>query len=317
MASRSILHSALEMWIACQMRSGLAKLRKRKDFDAVHFVGTGWDFSGFAVKGLAHHIRTPFTVWPAVHPYSWGDDVIDVRLYRQADTVFCQTSVEADHLVQKGVERGRISICGLPPSVATNGDGTALRERLGIGARPTVLFMGRRDEGKGYPALLRAWSLVLASVPDAVLILAGRGGEEYEQIVQQLPIKSVRDLGVVDDSTKADALAACDVFCLPSAHESFGIVYVEAWSYGKPVICGTAPACRELVEDGVTGLHATQDPGDLAAKLVVLLSDAQSAQRMGNSGAEIQRRRFTAEGMLRAHLSAWGSTSPTACGRIG
>ena len=129
-----------------------------------------------------------------------------------------------------------------------------------------VSFMGRRDEGKDYHAILKAWPLVLARVPDAILLLAGKGGDEYAYLLHQLLADSFRDLGIVDDSTKAAVLAACDVFCLPSAHESFGIVYIEAWSRGKPVICGTAPACRELVEDGVTGLHATQVPAELATQ---------------------------------------------------
>jgi len=274
-------------------------------FDAVHFVGTGWDFSGFALLSLARRLRVPFTVWPAVHPGSWGDDKIDVRLYRQADTVFCQTLSEAQHLVQRGVNRERISICGLPPNVASGGEGPALRDRLGIGSRPVVFFMGRRDEGKGYPALLKAWQQVLGGTPDAVLLLAGKGGEEYAHLLSALPPNSVRDLGVVDDATKADALAACDVFCLPSAHESFGIVYVEAWSYGKPVICGMAPACRELVEDGVTGLHASQDPDDLTAKILRLLENATEAKWMGRNGLRLQQEKFTERRLVDCHVHAW------------
>jgi phosphatidylinositol alpha-1,6-mannosyltransferase len=305
MASRPSLHHLLEVFITAKMRGGLKTLRKRDDISAIHFVGTGWDLSGFALLELAHRLRIPFTVWPAVHPGSWGDDIIDVRLYQGADTVFCQTLSEAQHLVHKGISRDSVSICGLPPNVSCNGNGAALRAKLGIGGRPVVFFMGRRDEGKGYHALLEAWPQVLARIPDTVLLLAGKGGDEYTSLVHQLPADSCRDLGIVDDSTKADALAACDVFCLPSAHESFGIVYVEAWSYGKPVICGTAPACRELVEDGMTGLHATQDPAELATKTVLLLQNSTKARKMGKNGLRLQQEKFTERRLLDSHIKAW------------
>jgi glycosyltransferase involved in cell wall biosynthesis len=305
MASRPMLHAALEAWIVFQMRTALADLRRRKDFDAVHYVGTGWDLSGFAFRELAGACGMPFTVCPFMHPESWGDDKIDVRLYRSADAVFCQSSCEADHLVNRGVDRAKVVTSGLPPAVAADGNGISLRERLGIGGRPAVFFMGRRDEGKGYPALLKAWPLALSHVPEAVLLLAGKGGDEYAHLLHNLPADSFRDLGIIDESTKADALDACDVFCLPSAHESFGIVYVEAWSYGKPVICGTAPACRELVENGMAGLHATQEPRELATQVLRLLENPTEAKRMGGIGRRLQQEKFTMRRLVDVHIKAW------------
>jgi glycosyltransferase involved in cell wall biosynthesis len=304
MASRPALHPLLQAAVEFYYQ-GLLRHAASRRVDAIHFVGTGWDISGFALAMLASQKNVPFTVWPAVHPGSWGDDAIDMRLYRQADTVFCQTHVEAEHLVRRGIEPERISICGLPPNVSADGGGKGFRARLTIGVRPAVLFMGRRDEGKGYPALLKAWPIVLQRFPDAVLLLAGKGGEEYAYLLGLLPCDSCRDMGIVDDATKADALAACDLFCLPSAHESFGIVYVEAWFYSKPVICGTAPACRELVQDGVTGLHSTQNPEELADKICSLLADKDLAKRMGDHGKILQQERFTKRRLVECHASAW------------
>jgi len=119
-----------------------------------------------------------------------------------------------------------------------------------------VLFVGQ-GRGKGYPALLRTWSTVLKGAPDAVLAWRVQAEASFAGSLR-VSRNTVSEIsGLPNELGKADAFAGCDVFCLPSAHESFGIVYVEAWSYGKPVICGTAPACRELVEPGVTGLHSS------------------------------------------------------------
>lgn len=269
---------------------------------AIHITGTGWDHTGFAMARWARELGIPLTVWPAVHPGQWGDAPIDLALYQRADVVFCQTQGERDHLVQRGLQPEKIRLCGLPPFCLADGDGARLRQQLHIGQRPMVLFLGRRDEGKGYPALVAAWKLVLQGHPEAVLVLAGPGMPLAEG---RLPDGSYRDLGMVDERTKADAYAGCDVFCLPSAHESFGIVYVEAWSYGKPVICGAAPASRELVKDEETGLWATQDPAILAGKIDKLLGFPELAKKLGKEGRRMQRERYTDKAMLATHLQAW------------
>lgn len=277
--------------------------------DVLHFVGTGWDIIGYPLWREAREAGVPFTVWPAVHPQNWGDDAFDVRLYQKADAVFCQSEHERTHLASRGVPAEKLIRCGLPPMCQAGGNGLRLRSKLEIGARPAVLFLGRRDEGKGYPALLDAWPLVLRKYPDAVLLLAGPGDVDETRLAQISP-DSIRDLGCPSEQEKADAYAACDVFCLPSAHESFGIVYVEAWSYGKPVVCGAAPASRELVEDDVTGVWADQQPQQLAASLLRLLTNPEHRHRVGLAGLRHQLLHYTTERMVGCHLKAWHINSP-------
>ncbi len=306
MASRPALHPVLEVLVSWLVPPGSLR-RIDESANWMHFVGTGWDFFGFTLLRFARRRGLPFTIWPAVHPRSWGDDVIDVRLYARADAVFCQSDYERRHLGALGVPERKLIFCGLPPMCRTDGDPRRFHETQGISEESlTVLFLGRRDEGKGYPALLKAWPLVLQDCARAVLLLAGPGGSEYENLKAALPAESVRDLGVPDEFGKADALAACDVFCLPSSHEAFGIAYVEAWSYSKPVICGLAPACRELIEDGVTGVWADQDPPSLAKRIVSLLQQPELRGRLGQEGRARQQRDFTAENVARIHLRALG-----------
>ncbi len=305
LASRPRFHAFLQWWIEVTYRPEIERLAQRP-FKAVHFVGTGWDFVGFAAQALARRIGARFTIWPAVHPRQWGDDRIDLRLYRLADTVFTQTRQEAAHLEALGLPPGKTQLCGLPPMCRPDGCGERLRGRLALGDRPVVFFLGARGEPKGYPVLLSVWPLVLATFPDAVLLLAGPGGEEYASLLSELPADSVRDLGVVDETDKADAYAACDLFCLPSAHESFGIVYAEAWSYAKPVVCGPAPAPREWIRDGETGLHCEQTPESVADTILSLLRNPEMRHRMGRAGREFQQSHLTWETIAGLHTAAFG-----------
>ncbi len=304
LASRPLLHYLLQTGIKKHFAEGTTRLANIP-WSAVHYVGTGWDMMGFAMHVLAKELGVPFTIWPAVHPGVWGDDDVDLRLYNLADTVFCQSHHEADHLTQLGLDRKKTSISGLPPMCQPNGDGLMLRQRLGLGDRPAVFFLGRRDEGKGYPALLEAWQCVAREHPQAVLLLAGPGDTHVGKL-QALPPDSIRDLGIPNEQEKADAYDACDIFCLPSSHESFGIVFVEAWSYAKPVICGTAPATREWVNDGVTGLWSEADAPAIAEKLLHLLQDGALRQKLGAAGKSFQQSALTWDSVVDCHLKAFG-----------
>jgi glycosyltransferase involved in cell wall biosynthesis len=106
------------------------------------------------------------------------------------------------------------------------GDGIAFRARYGIEG-PLFVYLGQVSEGKGVDDLLSWWT---SASPDATLVLAGA-------VRMPLPqAKSVRALGRVSESEKWGALAAADALILPSRFESLGIVLLEAWQAGTPVI---------------------------------------------------------------------------------
>jgi glycosyltransferase involved in cell wall biosynthesis len=300
-ASKPLLHGVLETILGRAWRQP-----QITNPNIVHYVGTGWDFFGFAMAKLARDHRAHFVITPALHPGAWGSDRIDARLYDEADAIICFTNSESKFLQGLGIAAEKIAVCPLPPTCQADGDGSRFRKKTALDSDPGVLFIGRRDEGKGYPALLRAWPLVLRTIPEAVLILAGPGGEEYRDLLADIPAHNVCDLGVPNEMEKADAIAGCDIFCLPSAHESFGIVYVDAWSYSKPVVCGTAPACREFISDGQTGLWANQVPEQLAEKLITLLQNQALRETMGAAGKRQQVQHFNEDTFCRIHFDALG-----------
>ena len=300
-AGKSSLHGALESIL----HHSWQRLQE-SDPKVIHYVGTGWDFFGFPIAKFARDYQARFVITPAIHPSAWGGDRLDVRHYHQADRVICFTNQESKSLQRLGLPEQKLSVCPLPPTCRSDGDGVRFRKSRNLLTEPCVLFVGRRDQGKGYPALLRAWPLVLRAVPDAVLVLAGPGGDEYRELVACIPAHNVCDLGVPNEVEKADAIAACDIFCLPSAHESFGIVYVDAWSYGKPVVCGTAPACREFIVDGKNGLWGNQIPEELAEKLTALLQNRALRDSIGEAGKREQGRQFNEDTFFRSHFEAFG-----------
>jgi glycosyltransferase involved in cell wall biosynthesis len=71
---------------------------------------------------------------------------------------------------------------------------------------------------------------------------------------------------------------------VPSTQESFGGVYTEAWSLGKPVIGADIPAVREVIAHGEDGLLVPQDAGAIASALTQLLSNTGLREQMGQRG---------------------------------
>jgi glycosyltransferase involved in cell wall biosynthesis len=106
------------------------------------------------------------------------------------------------------------------------GDAQAFRDRYGITGR-LFLYLGQVSEGKGVDDLVAWWT---GAEPDATLVLAGA----TRMAVPDHP--RVKALGRVSEREKWGALAAADALILPSRFESLGIVLLEAWQAGTPVI---------------------------------------------------------------------------------
>lgn len=172
----------------------------------------------------------------------------------------------------------------------------AFRARLGIGENQrVVLYLGRLAVKKNIPLLIEAFAE--ARGPEDVLLIIGPDdGDGTRSAIARAIARTrlgdaVRVLGPLYGRERVSALVDADVMVLPSVHENFGNVVVEALASGTPVIvtnrCGVAP----LVE-GRAGIVIEPEKEALKRALRLLLAD------------EAQRRRFAEEALrLRAALS--------------
>jgi glycogen(starch) synthase len=104
----------------------------------------------------------------------------------------------------------------------------------------------------------------------------------------------VRVLGLVNEQTKQNLLAACDLLALPSRVDTFGIVLLEAWLHGKPVIGAQSGGISDLVQPEETGLLVPfEDVTALAAAIRRLLTEPKLAARLGNAGRRKVLKHYT------------------------
>ena len=128
--------------------------------------------------------------------------------------------------------------------------------------RLELLFVGRAEERKGLPVLMRAFEALRAAGVDAHLTVAGATSDEVSPML--LDTEGVDIAGRVSEDEKWRLLHNADLLCAPSlGGESFGIVLLEALASGTPVVCSDIPGYRDVVRDDVEGRLVA--PGDPAA----------------------------------------------------
>jgi phosphatidyl-myo-inositol dimannoside synthase len=162
-----------------------------------------------------------------------------------------------------------------------------------------VLTVGRwmaSERYKGADDLIRAVALLKAKYRDLHMVAVG-GGDDVPRLTDL-----ARSLGVADSvrfffGLTRSQIAACycraDIFALPSTGEGFGLVFLEAMAFARPVIGAASGGAPDLIQDGVNGtLVAPHDVPKLAEAIEALLGDDSLRLRMGRDGADLARRKY-------------------------
>ena len=158
--------------------------------------------------------------------------------------------------------------------------------------RPYILVVGRHVRQKGFDVMLEAMA-ILTREPmfRHRLLVAGDGTETValQTLARDLHVDDrVCFVGSQDRSQIASLFRGADLFVLPSRHEPFGIVILEAMAAGVPVIATAVGGVPEFVIDGETGvLVHPDDPVDLARAIKRVVADPVSSRRRAQNAAQV------------------------------
>jgi len=136
-------------------------------------------------------------------------------------------------------------------------DLTAFRARYALPHEKIVYSVGRLVAEKGIEVLVRAAPLVLAQVPEAKFVIAGKGPEldRLRRLVGDMSLANkVMLLGYVSDEERNRLFGVADCAVFPSLYEPFGIVALEAMAARVPVVVSEVGGLREVVQHGETGI---------------------------------------------------------------
>ena len=294
--------------------------RAISDFDGDVVVASSFPLMHMYTALAARRInRCPLIYCGGLHPQDrWGfDRPMIYDAIRRADAYIAYTTYERDFLLQKNIPAEKLHVVGLGVDVErfVHADGTAIRQRWGDPATPVVAFIGQQARHKGADTLVRAMEQVWQRLPETRLLIAGACTRFSPVLRRQLKaLPSVQQgqiliLDNFDELEKPSLIAACDLLAYPSEFESFGLVYVEAWACGKPVIGSRAGAIRSVVQDGTDGLLVPpRNVPALADALIHLLEDEPLRHRLGEHGRQKVLERYTWETIVARFRQVYGQT---------
>ena len=206
-----------------------------------------------------------------------------------ARRVLVLTSVERDGLVGFGLPAARIAVIGggvdAPPDDVAD---SSYWEEADTLPEPYFAFVGRLSFDKGALHAAEAVLRLRQRGRAVALALVGSTTPEFERFYRGLSAverAGLRVLGVLPERDKHAVIARSRGLLLPSHSDSFGIVLLEAWSHGRPVVAARAGGIPGVVDEGVNGLLVPfGDVAGLATAVERLLDDETLARQLGESG---------------------------------
>jgi hypothetical protein len=193
-------------------------------------------------------------------------------------------------------------------------DSGKIKAEYGIGPMdPTVLFCGRMVWQKGPDILVEAIPAILKTTPSAKFVFIGDGDMRagLEARTRHLGVAhTVRFLGYRNGDELVRLIKASDVVCVPSRNEPFGIVVLEGWAAGKPVVVTENGGPSEFVRHEINGLKIYSCPDSVIWGINRVFSDFERARQMGRNGRQFLEERFGWDKVVEQTLGVYRQLCP-------
>lgn len=275
-----------------------AKIRSLiADSNIVHCISTG--YLARCISSICKDKNITLIHSPPIHFGRWGDSPAQLRSYLMSNALTCPTESFKRTLTELNATGVHKKIMVIPPVVEDPVFHKTVNEEF-LNEK-YVLFLGRREKHKGLKNLLSAFNSLKSY---GRLIIAGPG----EKIKSDSDC--IIDIGEVDDAYKQQLLCFCTLLCVPSTNESFGAVYVEAMSYGKPVVALDISPTNEIIKNGKTGILVSPDDiNSLQNAIRELLTDDDLNGEMGRSARSYYNEHFSKKHILQQYMNLYFNIS--------
>ncbi len=260
----------------------------------LHFLPLAWIASRFQPRLRYCLVAHGIEVW---RPFSW----IERLALSGAERIFCVSDYTRRQMLRfhPGLDPRRLVV--VPNTFDPQFSGAETHTPTTPAGSPTgprILVVSRllsSDPYKGVDTVIEAMPRILETHPGATLRIVG-GGDDRPRL-ESLAIErnlgaAVNFLGAVDDATLRDEYRHCDLFALPSRKEGFGLVYLEAMTYGKPCIAARAGGAPEVVNRTVGELVDYGATDQIAAAVHALVRHPRDPAALRAHAAEFSFPRF-------------------------
>ena len=228
------------------------------------------------------------------------------KVLRAADKVVTVSLYTKKELLKLGVDRQSIEIISPATNILNRQTSIAadqVKERYHLADKMVLFTLGRLVQRKGHDTVIKALSQIVKKYPQVNYLIGSEG--EYQskltKLVHQYQLeKNVIFAGPIPDNEIPAYYQACDVFVMISRElnnrdvEGFGIVYLEAGAFGKPVIAGASGGVGDVVQNNYNGLLI--DPNnvnDAQNAIVRLIENKELRQKLGKNGQAMVKNNYT------------------------
>lgn len=246
-----------------------------------------------SVEGLPHFVYTDHTTlanlsYPdfniqEMYTNSWLE--LEKTIYQNATIIFTRSTNITRSLIEQYACNPNQIMCVYAGSNVNVSDESVNHDKY---ARKNILFVGRDWKRKGGPELVKAFKAVLKVHPDAQLTIVGCS--------PKLCVPNCNVVGRIPLNQVSEYYKNGSIFCMPTKHEPFGIVFIEAMSHKLPIVATNIGAIPDFVKEGDNGYLVK--PGNidrLAKALIDLLARPDKCQAFGMKGHQIATEKYTWE----------------------
>ena len=244
----------------------------------------------FITKVLRHY-RPKVLVIPCFHPNDPDfQNILLKKALSRSDFVIALTETEKKLLGKFTHTNIIVSPLGVDPDFLINAN------QISFPKNPNILFIGNFSAHKRFELLIDAFIRLQKIYPQLSLTALGQKTLYWPVIENKIQSTGCK-IKFIFNPTRDQLKKAIDVstmLCLPSIHESFGLVFIESLARGKPVIGANTPQTSEvlnLIQGGIT--FKTDNLPDLISKLKFLISHPAHSQKLGTKGHRFVKNHFT------------------------
>ena len=220
-----------------------------------------------------------------------------LKILDKAKAIIVNSSFTRNEVLKLGIGDNKITIVypcpNINPQNLIPAERQALQSELELHGKKVLLSVGRLVPRKGFDKVIEALPEVIKQVPNLVYLIVGNGKDKdrLQELALQLKVLDhVTMCRDIPDTNLPSYYDIADVLIMPARQigsdiEGFGIVYLEANAFSKPVIAGKSGRVGDAVLDGQTGILVDpENVNQIAQAITKLLTDSDYALKLGQQG---------------------------------
>lgn len=266
------------------------------DYDVIIAGPTPTSSLFYGLYYKRRHPQSKFIIFPHMHiDDKLHNSPVNIWALKKAEFVLALTDIEKKSLILRGIKEERIV------RIVNGVDDYLLqtKPKRDKTLHSYVLYLGQEGGHKRIPFLIKTMMNIWNKGYKNKLVIAGARtyfSPALDKLIEKLPNRyslNILRFNDISEEQKLRFLDNCLMLVNPSSYEAFGIVFLEAWARGKPVIGAKIKAVREIVRYGYNGLlFDGKIKGDLEEKILKLIDDKKLAQEMGQSGYNEVKKKY-------------------------